>query len=882
MTSLVVMLVLAVLAMPVAALATVLVLWGRLARARTDIDTLSARIDSLERRRVISPQPAPIPQPDSTAREQQPTPAPAVAPAATEDRGAVPQPARPEAVARPAAMSPEPSLAGSDAAGDFYGFNAWLFGGNTVVRAGAIVLLFGVAFFLNYAIDQGWLPVEVRLSLAAAGGLALTAVGWRLRDTRRDYALVLQGGGIGIVYLTVFAAVNLYNLMSTGPGLALMVVLVALSSALAVLQDARSLAILATLGGFLAPVLVSRGGSHVALFSYYAVLDAGILAIAWFKAWKLLNRLGFVCTFIIGALWGGEYYQPAYFASTEPFLVAFFLFYVAVPVLFAKRQQATGTHDIDASLLFGVPLVAFGLQAALVRDFEYGLAFSALAAGIFYIALASALWRRLQNVARILVEVFLALGVGFGTIAIPLAFDGRWTGSAWALEGAGLIWVGVRQRRQLARVSGLCLQVAAGISLLLAWNQPNGDLAVLNSVYLGALLVSLGGLFSAWYLDRHRQELEPTEADASVGLLAWGLLWWGWAGFNEISTHVPNADQESVYLVFAAGSAVILALLRRPLAWRHLSFPLLLLLPVMAVIALGLFSEISHPLVRWGSVAWAMALAAHYWIQWRLESEWPDGVARYWHQGMLWLVVFLVSWEAGWLMERLANDASTWRFIAWALIPGATIVSVPALTRRWNWPFQRFADAYMSALIPVVTFVGFWVLFTSATRGNPAPLAYVPLVNPLELAQCLILAIILHWTSNGRTGISEQTRWFIWSILAFAVLNGMIARATHFYSGVDFNLEALWSSPSYQTAVSIVWTLAALVTMVSAAWLKQRAAWFVGAALLAAVVAKLFLVDLDDVGTVARIVSFVGVGLLMLLVGYVSPLPPRPQEQGQS
>lgn len=857
---------LALLALPVVGLAMVFIMWGRLARARTDIEMLSARIDSLERRRAISPPPAPIPQPA-------PVPQPAAA---------RPEPEPQQVVSRPPAMRPESALASSGDSGLVERFNAWLFGGNTVVRAGVIVLLFGVAFFLNYAIDQGWLPVEVRLSLAAAGGLALTAVGWRLRDTRRDYALVLQGGGIGIVYLTVFAAVNLYNLMAAGPGLALMVVLVALSSALAVLQDARSLAILATLGGFLAPVLVSRDGSHVALFSYYAVLDAGILAIAWFKAWKLLNRLGFVCTFIIGAAWGAQYYQPAYFASTEPFLVAFFLFYVAVPVLFAKRQQAAGAHAIDATLLFGVPLVAFGLQAALVRDFEYGLAFSALGVGIFYIALASALWRRLQNVARILVEVFLALGIGFGTIAIPLAVDGRWTGSAWALEGAGLIWIGIRQRRQLARVSGLFLQLAAGISLVSAANLPNGELAVLNSVYLGALLVSLAGLFSAWYLDRHRVALEQTEADASVGLLAWGLLWWCWAGYNEISTHVPDADHYSAYLVFTAGSSVILTLVRRRLAWRHLSFPVLVLLPVMAVIALGSFNETAHPLVRWGSVAWVMALAAHYWIQWRLESEWPDALARYWHQGMLWLVVFLASWEAGWLMERLASDASTWRYVAWALIPGATIVSVPALTRQWNWPFQRFADAYLNALIPIVTFVGFWVLFTSVARGNPAPLPYVPLVNPLELTQCLILVIILHWARVVRTGISEQIRSFVWSILAFAVLNGMIARATHFYSGVDFDPEALWSSPSYQTAVSIVWTMAALVTMVSAAWLKQRTAWFGGAALLAAVVAKLFLVDLDDVGTVARIVSFVGVGLLMLLVGYVSPLPPRPQEQGQS
>jgi uncharacterized membrane protein len=194
-----------------------------------------------------------------------------------------------------------------------------------VARIGIVILLLGVAFFLKYAVDRGWFPIELRLAGAALGGLALIATGWRLRARRLNYALILQGGGMGIVYLTVFAAVSLYNLMATVPGLVLMVVLVVLSSALAALQNARSLAILATIGGFLAPILISRDGSHVTLFSYYAVLNAGILGMAWFKSWRVLNLTGFVFTFVIGGAWGYQYYQPGYFGTTEPFLVLFFV-----------------------------------------------------------------------------------------------------------------------------------------------------------------------------------------------------------------------------------------------------------------------------------------------------------------------------------------------------------------------------------------------------------------------------------------------------------------------------------------------------------------------------------------------------------------------------
>ena len=203
---------------------------------------------------------------------------------------------------------------------------SWLFGGNTVVRVGVVVLFFGVAFFLNYAADQGWFPIGLRLSGAALAGLGLLAVGWNLRDSRREYALTLQGGGVGIVYLTAFAAVNVYDLIGVGVGLGVMVVLVVLGAVLAVTQDARGLAVLATLGGFLGPVLVSRDASHVALFSYYAALDAGIVTVAWFRAWRVLNLLGFVFTFIVGAMWGFEFYQPQYFGTTQPFLALFSYF----------------------------------------------------------------------------------------------------------------------------------------------------------------------------------------------------------------------------------------------------------------------------------------------------------------------------------------------------------------------------------------------------------------------------------------------------------------------------------------------------------------------------------------------------------------------------
>src|SRR5690606_7799468 len=208
----------------------------------------------------------------------------------------------------------------------------WFTAGNVPVKIGVLVLLAGVAALLKYAADQGLfsLPLELRLAGIAATALAALVFAWRRRDSNRVFALNLQGGAIGVLLLVVFAAARLYGLIEPVPAFALSVVLVAGAVLLAVLQNAQTLAAFALLAGYLAPVWLSTGsGNHVALFSYYALLNTAVVVIAWFKAWRPLNLLGFVFTFGIGSLWGLDAYVPEKYATTQPYLALFFVFYLA-------------------------------------------------------------------------------------------------------------------------------------------------------------------------------------------------------------------------------------------------------------------------------------------------------------------------------------------------------------------------------------------------------------------------------------------------------------------------------------------------------------------------------------------------------------------------
>jgi uncharacterized membrane protein len=734
----------------------------------------------------------------------------------------------------------------------------FFFGGNTLVRFGVIVLFFGVSFLLKYASEHIVIPIEARFIAVALGAIAMLAIGWRLRGSRPGYGLIMQGGGIGLLYLTVFAAFRLYQLLPAGLVFVLLVATAFFSAMLAVLQDSRSLAAMGVSGGFLAPILASTGaGSHVMLFSFYAVLNLGILIIAWFKPWRSLNLLGFAFTFIIGLLWGGRLYRADLFASTEPFLILFFLFYVAIAVLFALRQQASIKNPVDGTLVFGTPLIAFGLQTALVRRIEYGAAYSALVLSGFYLLLARLLFSRALAQARLLVEAFIALGVVFGTLAIPLAFDGRWTAAVWALEGAAIVWVGVRQTKIAARGFGIFLQFAAGVAFALDVG-PSGALApLLNSVYLGCVLISVAGLFCAWYLQRHRPQLIESESLAGIVLFCWGVLWWFGGGFNEIAEHVHFR-----------------------IAWREAKYVALALLPLMIFFALWEVDQVTHPFVHFGFIVWPAAFAVHLWLL-RRHEETRD--IAWGHSAGLWLFTALAAWEVAWWTGELIKGGEVWRLIGWPLVPLALLAWLTERGDRIAWPVSRFLRAYLvEGAIPLAGFLWVWMLHANfRSRGDATPLPYLPLVNPLDLVQFAALMALFAWYRRVRAEPlvlqefqSGEIAYIGLGCAGFLWLNGMLLRTLHQWSGVPFGLEPMMRSMLVQSSLSIFWSVLALCAMLSATRLRLRPLWLTGAGLMGVVVVKLFFVDLSNVGGIERIVSFIGVGLLMLVIGYVSPVPP--------
>lgn len=755
--------------------------------------------------------------------------------------------------------------------------------GNPIVRIGMVVMFFGLSFLVKYASNQGMFPIELRMAAVAAIAIALIGLGWKTRLKEGGYGLVLQGGGIAALYLTIFAAAKMYSLMPTSLAFGLMFIIVMLGAMLAILQNAQVLALMATAGGFLAPILTSDGsGNHVGLFSFYLLLNIGILSIAWFKTWRLLNWVGFVFTFVITSAWGVLKYEPHFYASTQPFLLAFFALYLIVSILFSLKQPPNLKGLVDGSLVFGLPIVGFGLQTALLKHTEYGLAISAIVLAAIYIGLARMLWMKYQQTHRVLIESFIALGVTFATLTIPLALDAQWTSATWALEAAGLIWVGLRQQRFLPRLAGYLLYVAAVCSLVIKGIEAGATLFITGD-FIGLVILAASAFSIAYLLTRYSEHSLRTEKPLAQLTLIIGWLWWLLAGYLEIEAHVTGEQHFPSLILFFSLSVIALVLFSAKVQWPQLTRLGFWLLPLSVVLAMRNFGEgiffgyDVYPSQHWGLLALSVFVAVQYWFLWRQRESVACGLLSVFHVLTAWFLFSLVYWEAShWQSELQWYGTSA--AILWFVCLIVPLIALLNLTNKSIWPFAHYPSDYKN-LIPAPLMFGLLLWFIYACRySGITDQFYLPVLNPLDLAQAAVLLIFAYALKRDFIGLRSapaELRYGVIGLMGFAWINVVLLRAIHQYAHIDYVAEVMWNSVTVQMALSILWAICALVVMNLSRRLQERKLWMLGAGLLGCVLLKLFTKDLTGTGTLARIVSFMVVGGLMLLIGYLSPIPAK-------
>jgi putative membrane protein len=276
----------------------------------------------------------------------------------------------------------------------------------------------------------------------------------------------------------------------------------------------------------------------------------------------------------------------------------------------------------------------------------------------------------------------------------------------------------------------------------------------------------------------------------------------------------------------------------------------------------------------------AFCLAAATAVHWYLLKVQPlEQSAADWLHGIS-LLLFAAAWtHFSGTVGALWLDG-VWLQVVWLAVPLAfwlllAVPKQPALFRRHPAAYLKFGGI-MCAL-----FAAGWLLWVNISAPHrPAPLPYLPLLNPLELASVGLLW--LGWrgferitASDGWSGTAKRQYAALLNGLAFIVLSAGVMRLWHFFDGIRWRLDYLLASFGLQASLSVVWAVTAIVLMVGGNRNGRRSRWLTGATLMAVVVVKLFLVELGNSGGIARIVSFIAVGLLLLLVGWFAPVPPK-------
>ncbi|MDQ3135404.1 MAG: DUF2339 domain-containing protein [Acidobacteriota bacterium] len=408
-------------------------------------------------------------------------------------------------------------------------------GGSWFNWIGIVALTLGVGFFLKYAFENQWIGPTGRVLLGGAGGCALLGLAERLRlRGYRSYAAVLSGGGILILYLSAYAAYNFYHLIGQLPAFLLMAVVTAAAVLLAARYDALPIAILGLLGGFMTPVLLSRGvDNQIALFGYIALLDAGVLALAYFKEWRSLNYLSFAATVLMFAGWLAVWYEPeTKLWPTLFFLTLFFVMFAALAILHnvLRRRPA---RWFDVSLVIANATLYFGASYELLNSYlTYYPNFAGRLAGVSHLVLGA----HALAVAAFFVILFLiaesrhredqllslsyvGAAVTFLTIAVAIIIDQHWATIGWAVEGLVLSWIGFRTGRAAPRYAALLVMAVAvghwyttdALEFLLREVKSFWPLVNAHAVSCYALIAAVG--LSLWLYARGGEQLERSERE---------------------------------------------------------------------------------------------------------------------------------------------------------------------------------------------------------------------------------------------------------------------------------------------------------------------------------------------------------------------------------
>ena len=350
-------------------------------------------------------------------------------------------------------------------------------GENLVNKIGIGVLVLGIAFFVKYAIDQDWIKESGRVIIGIGCGAIMVGIAHYLRNSYRAFSSVLAGGGIAVFYFTIAFAYHEYQLFSQTAAFIIMIFITAFAVVLSLLYNKIELAVIAVIGGFLAPFLVSNGsGNYVVLFTYLILLNIGMLTIAWFKKWPLLHILSFIFTLII---YGGWLINGFAGKSSLPYIngllfatIFYAIFFTTVLIHNLRTQKPFKAFDF--SLLMMITFSYYAAGMLLLSQWNNGAYQGIFTIGLSVVNLCLAWFLyKSQRGEKNLLYLLIGLTLTFISLSAPVQLHGHSITMFWSAECVLLYWLHQQSSIKIFKYSSAIVLLLMTFSLLMDWSAAN-------------------------------------------------------------------------------------------------------------------------------------------------------------------------------------------------------------------------------------------------------------------------------------------------------------------------------------------------------------------------------------------------------------------------
>ena len=425
----------------------------------------------------LPPKPAePVPLPKAEATVPLPRPADPEPPA-TIPKEAAPRPTyEPKELSKPTYTppvfkKPEPQPSFFERHPDLEKF----IGENLVNKIGIAILVLAIGFFVKYAIDNDWVGPIGRVGIGVLCGAILIGIAHRMRNSYKAFSSVLVGGGLAVFYFTITLAYHQFHLFNQTTSFIILIVITLFAVTLSILYDKQELAVIALVGGLASPFMVSSGhANYNALFIYLIILNAGLLAIAYFKLWRILNATAFGLTVIICAAVIFTLPATAYVSAFWYMSVLYLMFFAINIANNVKENKAFVASDfsillINTSLYFGAGLY---LLTAMNQDGLRGLFSASLA--VLNLALSYVLFK-VKKVDTNILYLLIGITLTFISLTAPIQLHGHYITMFWAAETVLLYWLYLKSGIKLMKLTSLIVWGTMLISLFMDWGQLYGS-----------------------------------------------------------------------------------------------------------------------------------------------------------------------------------------------------------------------------------------------------------------------------------------------------------------------------------------------------------------------------------------------------------------------